>query len=81
MLGFVSNFVEKLGVMACSSNLNVGYNTNNPILACACYDRSPNVDNLQPLHEGGGLGNPNFIVIDEHNVASMHLESLWISQA
>jgi hypothetical protein len=27
------------------------------------------------------LGNPNFIVIDEHNVASMHLESLWISQA
>jgi hypothetical protein len=29
------------------------------------YNKSPNVDNLKPLHEGGGLGNPNFVVIDE----------------
>jgi hypothetical protein len=33
------------------------------------------------LHEGGCLGNLNFIVIDEHNVVSMHLESLLMSQA
>ncbi len=67
--------------MACSSNPNVGSSTNNPLLACAGYDRSPNVNSLQPLHEGGGLGNPNFIIIDEHNVVSMHLKNLWMSQA
>jgi hypothetical protein len=76
LLGFVSNFVERLGVMACYLNPNVSFTTNNPLPTCAGYNRSPNVDNLQPLHEGGGLGNLNSIVIDEHNVDSMHLEGL-----
>jgi len=62
--------------MACSSNPNRSSSSNNPLLACASYDRSHNVDNLQPLNEGGGLGNPNFIVIDEHNIVTMHLKGL-----
>jgi hypothetical protein len=35
------------------------------------------VDNLQPLHESEGLGNINFIVVDEQIVVVMHLEGLW----
>jgi hypothetical protein len=62
--------------MACSLNPNVSSTTNNPLPTCVGYDRGPNVDNLQPIHEGGGLGNLNSIVINEHNVASMHLEGL-----
>jgi hypothetical protein len=74
--GFVANFVEGSGVMACSLNPNVSSSTNNPLPTCAGYDSSPNVDNLQPLHESVGLGNPNFIVVDELTIATMHLEDL-----
>jgi len=62
--------------MACSSNPNVSSNTNNPLPTCAGYDSNPSVDNLQPLHESGGLGNPNSIVVDELTIATMHLEDL-----
>jgi hypothetical protein len=44
---------------------NVSSSIDNPLWACAGYDNNPNVDNLQPLHEGGGLENLDFVVIDE----------------
>jgi hypothetical protein len=50
--------------------------TNNILLACVGYDNSPNVDNLQPLHESEGLKNLDFIVVDEQIVVVMHLEGL-----
>ncbi len=62
--------------MACSSNPNVSSNINNPFPTCVGYDNKPNVDNLQPLHESGGLGNQNSIVVDELTIATMHLENL-----
>jgi hypothetical protein len=65
LLGYVANFVEGLGVMGCSSNPNVNSTTKYPLPTCASYDSSPSVDNLQPLHEGGGLGNSNYVVVDE----------------
>jgi len=52
-------------VVACSLNPNVNFDTNNPLLVCASYYNSPNVDNLQPLHEGGGVRNPYSVTIDE----------------
>jgi hypothetical protein len=55
--------------------------TNNILLACVGYDNSPNVDNLQPLHESEGLGNIYFIVVDEQIVVVMHLEGLWKQKA
>jgi hypothetical protein len=54
LLGYVASFVEGLRVMACSSNPNVNSNINNPLPMCVSYYNNPNVDNLQPLHEGGG---------------------------
>jgi hypothetical protein len=41
LLGFVANFVEGLGVMACSLNPNVSSNTNNPFPTCVGYDSKP----------------------------------------
>lgn len=76
MSGFVANFVEGLGVMACSSNPNVNSSINNPLPTCACYDSNPNVDHVQPLHESGGLGNSNSIIVDELTIITMHLEDL-----
>ncbi len=43
----------------------LGSNTNNILLACVGYNDSPNVDNLQPLHESEGLRNLDFVVVDE----------------
>ncbi len=73
MLGYVASFVEGLGVMACSLNPNVSSTINNPLPTCIGYDSNPNVDNLQPLHEGGGLGNSNYVV-EEQTIVAMHLE-------
>jgi hypothetical protein len=50
---FVANFVKGLGLMACSSNPHVSFSIDNSLPACAGYNKSPNVDNFQPLHEGG----------------------------
>ncbi len=62
--------------MACFSNPNVNSNTNNPLPTCASNHNNRTVDNLQPLHEGGGLGNPDFVIVDDQTIATMHLEGL-----
>ncbi len=54
--------------MACSSIPNLSFNIKNTLVACAWYDSSPNVDNLQPLHEGESLGNLHSVVVNEQNV-------------
>ncbi len=59
--------------MACSSIPNLNFNTKNTLLACAWYDSSPNVDNLQPLREGEGLGNLHSVVGNEQIVNPVHL--------
>jgi hypothetical protein len=63
-------------VTACFSNPNVNSNSNNPLPTRASYHNNRNVDNLQPLHEGGGLGNLDSVTIDEQTIATMHLEGL-----
>jgi hypothetical protein len=62
--------------MACSSNPNVSSSINNPLPTCVGYDSSPNVDHLQPSHESGGLGNSNYIIVDELTITIVHLEDL-----
>jgi hypothetical protein len=62
--------------MACSLTPNVNFDNDNLLSTCASYDSSPNVVNLQPLHEGGGLENPNFVVVDEQTIGVVHLEGL-----
>jgi hypothetical protein len=59
--------------MACSSIPNLSSNTKNTLLACVWYDNSPNVDNLQPVHEGEGLENLHFVVGNEQIVNAVHL--------
>jgi hypothetical protein len=59
--------------MACSLIPNLSFNIKNTLLAFAWYDSSPNVDSLQPLHEGEGLGNVHFVVVNEHIVTVVHL--------
>jgi hypothetical protein len=55
--------------MAFFSNPNLsahGINsTNNILLACARYDSSYHLDNVQLVHEGGDLENFNYVVINE----------------
>jgi hypothetical protein len=51
--------------MACYLDPNVSSSIDNSLLTYAGYNKSPNVDHFKPLHEGGDLGNLNFIGIDE----------------
>ncbi len=67
--------------MACSLNPNVSSTIDNPFSTCAGYDSSPSVDNLQPLHEGGGLGDSNYVVVDEKTIVAMHLEGFQKQRA
>ncbi len=80
MLDYVASFVEGLGVMASSSNPNVSSTIDNPLPTCVGYNSSPSVDNLQPLHEGRGLGNSNYVV-DEQTIVALHLEDFWKQRA
>ncbi len=51
--------------------------SNEILLASAGYDNSYNLNNVEPIDQGGELEIPKLVGVYEQNLIKLHLENLW----